>query len=175
MRAASAAAVLLVCLLAVAVHAQSESGFLNVGGSYGQNWIGSFGTQPALSAQQSTDGGLWSWGGSPKGSIIVDGGLLPDPYYFWKSLNLTTGWLGKAYTDPQTGYPVYAYQEPGTGIVRYFYLDPKTRSPVYVNRDPSTATPYYTGYGGISPYYSPDYLSDSTAQSPLFNWDAMVI
>jgi len=50
---------------------------------------------------------FWSWGGSSRGTIVVNGQLMTDPYYVWKSLNYTSGWLGKVYIDPTTGNPVY--------------------------------------------------------------------
>jgi len=164
------AVLLIVYLLAVSGYSQSMNRAQYVGGAFGQGWIGSVGAQNPRSAVQDPGNDLWTWGGAPKGSIIVNGKLAPDPYYFWKSLNYTSGWLGMAYVDQSTGYPVYAYAEPYTGRVIYFYVDPKTGKPVYTNiysNVYSTATfPYY---GSVAPYYSPNYWPGSFVLPPVFN------
>jgi hypothetical protein len=118
MRAAFAVAVLLIaCLLAGGSLGQSQDRFKSVGGDYGQNWITSFRAQNPENAKAISNGtDLWSWGSAPKGSKIVDGKLVTDPYYIWRSLNFTSGWLGETYVDPKTGNPVYAYVDPNTGI-----------------------------------------------------------
>ncbi len=165
MRAAFAV-IIIVCLLAAGCCAQSMSRSQYVGGNYGQNWISNFQAQNPKPAEQNLENDLWNWGGAPKGSIAVNGKLVPDPYYLWKSLNYTSGWLGKAYVDPSTGYPVYAYMEPYTGMIIYFYIDPNTGKPVYTNAYPVVGGPYY---GGISPYYSPNYWPEGVVLSPVFN------
>ncbi len=88
---------------------------------------------------------------------------MADPYYVWKSLNYTSGWLGKVYIDPTTGYPVYGYIDPYTGVQVNYYIDPKTRKPVYTN-----SYPYYgLYYDNASPYYF-DYLSTDYMLPPTF-------
>jgi len=121
-------AIPIVCLLATFCYAQSTSGFQSVGGDFGQDWISSFKVQNFRLADQNPKNDLWIWGGAPKGSIIVNGRLVADPYYFWKSLNYTRGWLGRVWVDPRTGYPIYAYIEPHTRRTMYFYVDPYTQS-----------------------------------------------
>jgi len=169
MRAAFAVAVLLVaCLLAGGSLGQSQDRFKSVGGDYGQNWISSFKAQNPDTAKTISNGtDLWSWGSAPKGSKIVDGKLVADPYYIWRSLNFTSGWLGETYVDPKTGYPVYAYVDPNTGITRYFYVDPNTGKPVYTNVDPETAL---LNYGSNSPYYSYDFWPSNSSLPPIFSY-----
>jgi len=118
----------------MACYAQSTSQFQDVGGDFGKTWLNNFNAQnPPPVENSSSSNGLWSWGGAPKGRMIVNGQLMNDPYYYWQSLNLSYGWLGQAYVDNKTGYPVYAFIDPYTGSPDYFYMDPKTGSPVYVN------------------------------------------
>jgi hypothetical protein len=156
MRIAFAAIIsLIICLLSVGCYAQSMSYPQSVGGDFGRNWIGSFKAQNPQPAEPNLKNDLWTWGSSPKGSIMVNGNLVPDPYYIWKSLNYTSGWIGKVYVDPTTGYPVYGYLDPYTGMPIYYYIDLKTGKPVYTNAYPSYGYPYY---GTVPPYYSPDYL-----------------
>ncbi|MFZ3147800.1 MAG: hypothetical protein WA137_02030 [Methanothrix sp.] len=156
MKAAFAVIVsLTICLLAIGCYGQSTSSALSVSGDFGKNWISSFKAQNLKPAEQNLKKDLWSWGGSPKGSIVVNGKLLADPYYIWKSLNYTSGWLGKIYVDPTTGYPIYAYIDPYTGMQINYYMDPKTGKPVYTNTYPYYGFPYY---GNVPSYYSSDYL-----------------
>jgi len=131
--------------------AQATGTFQSVGSDFGRTWIKNFQAQnPAQPlAQNST--ALWSWGGAPKGSTIQGGSLVADPYYIWKSLNLTSGWMGQAYIDPKTGYPVYAFADPYTGYPDYFYVDPKTGKPVYINSG-TTGIPIYSSIPTYSNY-----------------------
>jgi hypothetical protein len=147
---------LTICLLEAGCYAQSSGSLQSVGGDFGRDWISSFKAQNPQQAETNLKNDLWSWGSSPKGSIVVNGNLLPDPYYIWKSLNYTSGWLGRVYVDPNTGYPVYGYIDPFTGMPIYYYLDPKTRRPVYTNAFPTYGFPYNNN---IPPYYSQDYLA----------------
>ncbi|MDM7912686.1 MAG: hypothetical protein QUS09_06280 [Methanotrichaceae archaeon] len=163
------AVILIVCLLDACGYAQSMNRAQYVGGNFGQSWIG-YNTQTHQPAGQNSGNDLWTWGGAPKGSIIVNGKLAPDPYYIWKSLNYTSGWLGEVYIDPSTGYPVYGYIDPYTGMVIYFYVDPKTGKPVYTNAYPATRYPYYgTYYDIISPVYSSNYWPGYYVLPPVFN------
>ena len=144
---------LLIFLLAIECCAQSTSSFQNVGGDFGRTWMSRYEAQNSKLAEQNLTNDLWSWGGSPKGTIVVNGSLMANPYNYWKSLNYTSGWLGKVYIDPTTGYPVYGYIDPYTGMQVNYYIDPKTGKPVYTN-------PYgFPDYGNGSSYYPPDYLT----------------
>ncbi|MGA9098836.1 MAG: hypothetical protein WB392_07895 [Methanotrichaceae archaeon] len=149
MKLALASVVLLVvCLLTMVCYAQITFSSQYVGGEFGRNWLNNFNTQNPQPPGPKPESGLWSWGGAPKGSIAVNGRLIPDPYYFWKSLNYTSGWMGRAYVDPYTGYPIYAYRDPYTGWILYFYVDPNTGRPVYTY--PYNGAPIYgSGY----PFY----------------------
>ena len=150
---------LIIFLLAEGCYAQSVSYPQSVSGDFGRNWISSFNAQNPQPADQNLKNDLWSWGSAPKGSIMVNGNLVPDPYYFWKSLNYTSGWLGRVYVDPTTGNPVYGYIDPYTGWPIYYYVDPKTKKPVYTNSYPNTYPTYgYPNYGTVPPYYSSYYL-----------------
>lgn len=155
---------LIICLLAADCHAQSTSNFQNVGGDFGKNWMARYEAQNPKPAEQNLTNDLWSWGGSPKGTIVVNGQLMADPYYVWKSLNYTSGWLGKVYIDPTTGYPVYGYIDPYTGMQVNYYIDPKTGKPVYTNEYPYDGFPYSEN---ASPYYF-DYLSTDYMLPPIF-------
>ena len=148
MRIALASVVLLVvCLLAADCYAQFPFSSQYVGGNFGRSWLSNFNAQSPPPSAPNPDSRLWSWGHAPKGSIIMNGKLTPDPYYIWKSLNYTSGWMGMAYVDPFTGYPIYAYREPYPGWVRYFYVDPNTGWPVYTY--PYNGYPIYgSGYPG---------------------------
>jgi hypothetical protein len=163
-----AAATLILSILLMSSYAQNSSDhFQSVGGDFGKAWLKDRATQTQKSTGNNS-GGLWSFGSPPKGKIIVDGKLVNDPYYIWKSLNYTYGWLGEVYVDPSTGYPVYSYIDPYTGLQIYFYQDPNAKKTVYFYVDPATGRPVYInggtangipGYGSFpSPYgygYSP--------------------
>jgi hypothetical protein len=165
MKAAPAIALLLlICLSATDCYAQTASNFQNVGGDFGRSWMARFGAQNPQPVQQNLTNDLWSWGGSPKGTIVINGQLMTDPYNYWKSLNYTSGWLGKVYTDPTTGYPIYGYIDPYTGMEVNYYIDPKTGKPVYTNENSYYGWPYN---GNTSPYYF-DYLSTGYALPPIF-------
>lgn len=120
--------------LFIASYAQSAGQYQSVGGDFGKTWISNFNAQnPAPAKNDSKSNSLWSWGSAPKGRSIINGQLMNDPYYYWKSLNLSSGWLGQAYVDNKTGYPVFAFIDPYTGYPDYFYMDPKTGQAVYIN------------------------------------------
>jgi hypothetical protein len=137
--------------------AQSQSNAQNVGGDYGRAWLNNFNTQnekPVADNSNGKSNDLWNWGSAPKGRIAVNGKLVPDPYFLWKSLNYTSGWLGQVYVDPKTRYPVYGFLDPYTGQPVYFYVDPNTGQPVFTNSGPYAGYPYF---GGVSPYYSSNF------------------
>jgi hypothetical protein len=170
MRIAFAVVVLLiVCLLAAGGYAQSMNRAQYVGGNFGQSWIGSYNAQNPQPAEQNPGNDLWTWGGAPKGSIIANGKLAPDPYYIWKSLNYTSGWMGEAYIDPQHRISGLWAHRSLHRMAIYFYVDPKTESRSILTH-PATGYPYYsTYYGSISPFYSPNYWPGGYVLPPVFN------
>jgi hypothetical protein len=144
--------ILVLGILLATCQAQVTGNFQSVGGDFGRTWLKNFISQnPEEQPQAQNSTALWSWGGSPKGSMIQNGSLVVDPYYIWKSLNLTSGWMGQAYVDPKTGYPIYAFVDPYTGYPDYFFVDPKTGKPVYINSDTATGIPTYSN---VPPYWS---------------------
>lgn len=124
---------LVLSTLLMAAYAQSSGQYQSVGGDFGRTWLNDFKTQNPTPAKNDSSNSLWNWGGAPKGRSVINGQLMNDPYYYWKSLNLTYGWLGQAYVDKNTGYPVFAFIDPYTGRPDYFYMDPKSGGPVFVN------------------------------------------
>lgn len=142
-----AALVLVLSITSAIYQAQATGNFQTVGGDFGRTWLKEFQGQNPSTTQNSE--GLWSWGGAPKGSVIQNGALVADPYYIWKSLNLTSGWMGQVYLDPKTGNPVYAFVDPYTGYPDYFYVDPKTGRPVYINSGTTSGSPTIP----FSPYF----------------------
>ncbi len=155
MKAAFAVIVLTIYLMASGSSAQSISYPLSLSGYSDSTGASSYAVLNPQPTEQGSTNDLWSWGSAPKGSIVVNGNLVPDPYYVWKSLNYTVGWLGEVYVDPNTGYPVYAYVNPYTGMQVDFYMDPKAGKPVYINSYPYYGLPQY---GNVPPQYSWDYL-----------------
>jgi hypothetical protein len=168
------AATLILSILLSASIAQTSDHFQSVSGDFGRAWLNDRMAQNPTPAENNS-GSLWSWGSAPKGSIVMGGKLVPDPYSIWKSFNYTYGWLGQVYVDPYTGYPVYSYIDPYTGMQIYFYLDPDSKKPVYFYIDPNTGKPVYintgtangiSGYGGVLSPYGYDF---SPAASP-YSW-----
>ncbi|MCJ7444065.1 MAG: hypothetical protein MUO26_05980 [Methanotrichaceae archaeon] len=153
---------LTIFLLTTSGHGQSTRSFQDVSNDFETEWVSKLMANNLQSAQQNLKNDLWTWGSAPKGSMIVNGMLAPDPYYIWKSLNYTQGWLGKAYVDPITGYPVYAYIDPYTGRILNFYVDPTTGSPVYTNVDSNAEVPYYEA---VPSYRSGNYVLPSVFDS----------
>jgi hypothetical protein len=167
MKTALAVVVLVACLLAAGCYAQDTSRFQSVGGDFGKKIIStikSSDTKPAASS--NNNGSLWSWGSSPKGSLVVDGNLVGDPAYTMKNLNVVKNWLGDSfvdpygtaspaytYTDPQTGELVKTYVDPVNGQSYYTYTDPKSGKTVYVYFNPETGVPTYASYGPVSGKY----------------------
>jgi hypothetical protein len=163
MKTALAVVVLVVYLLASGCYAQDTSRFQSVGGDFGSG----------------NNGSLWSWGSSPKGTLVVDGNLIGDPKYSAKKLNVTSNWLGDSfvdpygtaipaysYTDPNTGEPVKTYVDPITGQSYYTYTDSKSGRVIYVYFNPETGVPIYTSVGPVSgQYVEPNQF----ALPPIFN------
>jgi hypothetical protein len=167
MKTALAVVVLVVCLLAADGLAQDTSRFQSVGGDFGKKMIStikSSDTKP--NPASGNNGSLWSWGSSPKGTLVVDGNLIGDPAYTMKTLNVVKNWLGDSfvdpygtaspaytYTDPQTGEPVTTYVDPVNGQSYYTYTDSKSGKTVYVYFNPETGVPTYASYGPASGQY----------------------
>lgn len=143
-------------------HAQDTDRFQSVGGDYGRGWLNNFADQSDDTSDDYSSG-LWTWGGAPKGSMIEGGHLVPDPYSIWRSMNLSSGWLGEAYVDPATGYKVYAYVNPYTGYPVYFYVDPNTGKPVYTNPGSTTGSDYITDSSFLSSNFG-------LTSSPYYYW-----
>jgi len=136
---------LALCDLVAGGSAQSTSSFQSVSGQFAREWLSDFlgqNPQPVRTAGNGSD--LWNWGGAPKGSTIVDGKLVQDPYYLRPLLNLSSNWLDETYTDPGTGLPVNAYVDPLTGTRYYVYLNPSTGKQLYTYVVPASGQPYYT-------------------------------
>jgi hypothetical protein len=159
--------VLVVCLLTAGCYAQSSSRFQSVGGDFGKSVIGTLranDTQPPAASDSNSS--LWSWGNSPKGTMVVDGNLIGDPKYTMKKLNVINNWLGDSfvdpygtttpaysYTDAQTGEPVKTYVDPISGPSYYTYTDSKTGRLIYVYFNPETGVPTYASFTPVSGQY----------------------
>ncbi|MBK7387305.1 MAG: hypothetical protein IPI63_11540 [Methanothrix sp.] len=102
---------LAVLSLAESCYAQSIAYAPYVGGEYGRLWLDSLGHRITAPAQ-STYSDLWYWGGGPKGSIAVNGYLLPDLRYTWKSENGTGYWTGGKPPYASRWYPPYSHWYP---------------------------------------------------------------
>jgi hypothetical protein len=146
MRVKSAATTILnilfiLCLFLAVSSAQSTPSFQSVSGEFAQKWIKDFKENNAepgseieeielnkAGGNESEESGsdLWNWGNAPKGSKIVDGNLITDPYYLRPLLNLSSDWLGETYTDPNTRIPMETYSDPLTGKKIYRLLNPTT-------------------------------------------------
>jgi hypothetical protein len=148
--------------LIIASYAQPASGYQNVGGDFGKTWLNNLNASNPKPVENNS-GSLWSWGSAPKGSLIFNGQLEPDPYYIWRSLNYSSGWMGEAYVDPKTGYPVYAYVDPYYGMMRHFYVDPTTKKAVYTDNLP-TGNPDSDSF---SPFGTSDF---SMPASSYYTW-----
>lgn len=166
MKTALAVVVLVVCLLAASGLAQDTSRFQSVGGDFGKKMISTIKSNETKPTAASGNGSLWSWGSSPKGTLVVDGNLIGDPAYTMKTLNVVKNWLGDSfvdpygtaspaytYTDPQTGEPVTTYVDPVNGQSYYTYTDSKSGKTVYVYFNPETGVPTYASYGPASGQY----------------------
>ncbi|NPV63701.1 MAG: hypothetical protein HPY61_13945 [Methanotrichaceae archaeon] len=143
---------------------QGAPDFQSVSGEFARNWIAEFkkaneamdpdnSVDPVDKAGRSEANGssenendLWSWGGAPKGSEIVDGELVIDPNYLRPFWNLSSNWLDESYTDSDSGLPVDTYIDPKTGRKYYRYLNPSTGESFfsyYTYQDDSTGQTIY--------------------------------
>jgi len=100
-------------------------------------------TQNDSGQKQSSSADLWSWGSAPKGSRIVGGELVTDPYYQWPGLNYTYNWLGDSNVNPYAESPMYSYKDPQTGDTDYGYWDPTTGKMIPVS--PEVWQPLFPG------------------------------
>ncbi len=155
---------LTVLILECNCDAQVSSHYTSVGGDFGRSMIGSLRANNSnLPNANSSNGSLWSWGSSPRGTMIVDGNLIDDPRFTLKKLNVINNWLGNSlvdpsdttnqeysYTDPDTGAPINTYVDPSTRQSYYTYVDSKTRKLVYVYFNPETGEPNYVSFTPIS-------------------------
>lgn len=154
--------------------AQSTPSYQSVSGEFAQKWIKDFKGNLSEADQRKADqnefdqsegnqskesgSDLWNWGNAPRGSEIVDGKLVTDPYYLRPLLNLSSNWLDESYTDADTGLPVETYSDPFTGkkfykllspntgkpfFAYYTYLDANTGKLVYAYVDPMTGNEVY--------------------------------
>ena len=122
-------------LIIAAGSAQSTPSFQSVSGEFAQKWIKNYTVNDPVPVTSSEGNGsdLWNWGSAPRGSKIVGGKLITDPYYLRPLLNLSSNWLGEAYTDEDTGLPVETYSDPLTGKNYYNILNPNNRpDPIFV-------------------------------------------
>ena len=153
----SALAVILAAyLLLGSCCAQDSSRFQSVGGDYGRELIGAIKSNEtqAAAATSDTNSSMWSWGSSPKGTVVVDGNLVGDPAYAMKKLKIVQNWLDESLVDPysttpreysyidaETGEPVTTYVDPSSGQYYYKYTDAVSGKLVYVYFDPTTGVP----------------------------------
>lgn len=134
MKTASAVMVIAIaCLLLGNSYAQSMSNYKSLSGDSAREILASLKANDSQVNEPSENDSLWNWGKAPKGSVLVDGELLTDPFNTWKGFNSTESGIGQVGVDPYKGYPIYAYKDPSTGKVKYFYLDPYTNEPFYLD------------------------------------------
>ena len=160
---------LTLCLMASACSAQSSSNYQSVSGESARSYLSTLtADEDSKSAEEDKedDGGLWGWGGAPRGSKIVDGKLVVDPIYNLTPPTIINNWLGDATVDPNTGSPIYSYVDPNTGKPVYYYIDPKTGKPVYTNVDPVTGE---QAYAVLSPFSTSNQGSNGLVLPPVFS------
>jgi hypothetical protein len=123
----------LLCLLSSISYAQSTPSFQSVSGQFAQKWLADYKEKNLGPVHEEEGNGsdLWGWGNAPRGSKIVDGDLVTDPYYLRPLLNLSSNWLGETYTDASTGIPMETYSDPLTGKKIYRFLNPNTGKPFF--------------------------------------------
>lgn len=184
MKTALAVLLLVACLVAAGCSAQDNSQdsshFQSVGGDFGRKLISTIKSSDAEPAAASgSNGSLWSWGSSPKGTLVVNGNLVGDPTYTMKKLNVNNNWLDESfvdpygaaspaytYTDAQTGEPVQTYVDPVNGQSYYTYIDTKSGKTVYVYFNPQTGVPTYASYGPVSGQSGAQKQSTTTSNLP---------
>ena len=177
----SALAVILAAyLLLGSCCAQDSSRFQSVGGDYGRELISAIKSNDTQAAAATSDknSSMWSWGSSPKGTLVVDGNLVGDPAYAMKKLNVVQNWLGESLTDPYsktpteysytdatTGEPVTTYVDPTSGQYYYKYTDTVSGKLIYVYFDPTTGVPTRASF---APDTEKDDASTTFTLPPIF-------
>ena len=92
-----------------------------IGGDYGKSWLNKFGNKNVVRDELD---GLWSWGTTPKGQLLINGTLLPegittvyDPSFLDNRspiiLNRTAGSISSSYL-PLDLYSAYFTDDPGS-------------------------------------------------------------
>lgn len=132
--------------------------FQSVSGEFARNWLDEH-KEPGREINEpdpitvippdenaGSEGGLWSWGGAPRGNQIVDGELVSDPLYLQPKFNLSRSWLDEKYSDSDSGFPVNTYLDPHSGKRYYQYINPTTGEPIfsyYIYHDDLTGQTIY--------------------------------
>jgi len=97
-----------------ACNAQND-GFRSVSGDFAKNWLNNF-LAKNPKPTETKEGSLWSWGGAPRGSIIVDGKLVSIPNQTIPNVadvvDPKGNWLGEVHVDPYSGLQVYGNHPP---------------------------------------------------------------
>jgi len=160
--------------------AQDSSHFQSVGGDYGRELISNIKSNETKAATASNDSknSMWSWGGSPKGTVVVDGNLVGDPAYAMKKLKVVNNWLDESLTDPysttpreysytdaETGEAVTTYVDPATGQYYYKYTDTVSGKLIYVYFDPTTGVPIRASF---APEAEEDDKNTTFSLPPIF-------
>jgi hypothetical protein len=152
---ALALALFLVAGLMIASCSADDSGrFQNVGGDYGRTFINSIKSDETetVAASNSSDT-LWDWGGSPKGTMVLDGNLISDPRYAPNKLNVVENYLDESFMDPYNPYSqasAYTYTDSVTGEVVPTYMDPTTGEPYYKYTDPVSGKLLYVYFNPLT-------------------------
>jgi hypothetical protein len=176
---------LLLCLLVAGSYAQDSSRFQSVGGEYGRKVISTIkADENQTTVASDTNSTLWSWGSSPKGTLVSNGNLIGDPRYTMKRLNVVSNWLGESLTDPystanyneytytdaQTGESVKTYTDPTTGEPYYTYTDPTSGKLVNIYFNPLTGVPTRASFApGSSQPENGEGKTQSYSLPPIFN------
>jgi hypothetical protein len=163
-------ALLIACLLAVNCGADSSSRFQSLSGDYGRSVLSSLNSSQTQTAAENSDRNntLWNWGTVPKGSVVVDGKLVEDPFSSLISgVGDYSSLMHPVGVDAFTGNTIYSYEVPSTGVTRYFYIDPYTEKPVYVEGSSLMTEGIATGSAGSTGSSTSSTGTDSSYSLPL--------
>jgi len=109
----------LACLLLANSSAQSIGSYQTLSGDSGRSILASLEAIDSQSKEQSQNTSenntLWSWGSAPKGSVLVDGEVLTDPFNSWKDFNITESGIAQVGVDPSRGIRYMPTRSPGLG------------------------------------------------------------
>jgi hypothetical protein len=141
-----------------------------------QNTQNTQASQSYSSQKKSGSGDLWSWGTAPRGSSIVGGELVANPYYLWPGLSTSYNWLGDSNANPYAERPLYSYTDPKTGETSYGYWDPTSGKMTPVSGDiwqpvfPDDQ-PYYNGGANSGSAYPAGYQGSANGAGlpPVFS------